>query len=173
MSKERKKILSIISTIVVTVLGLLGVNILGEDNPFLENSGNEITQHEDTNNGSEVNDSSKSLEEDGHYTDVQNVKEFIEAFDQLPDNYITKDEAYDLGWVPNEGNLHEVAPGMSIGGDYFGNFEGHLPDDSSRSYYEADINYEGGYRGAERLVYSDDGLFFYTDDHYETFEEVE
>ena len=59
---------------------------------------------------------------------------------------------------------------MSIGGDYFGNWEGLLPEDYD--YYEADINYEGGYRNAERIVYSEEGLIFYTDDHYASFEQL-
>lgn len=113
-----------------------------------------------------------TVKEDGHYTDAQNVADFIEAFGELPDNYITKDEAYEMGWVPDQGNLDQVAPGMSIGGDFFGNFEGRLPDSPDRQYYEADINYSGGYRGPERLVFSDDGLYFYTNDHYDTFETV-
>ncbi|WP_276648398.1 ribonuclease domain-containing protein [Trichococcus flocculiformis] len=61
---------------------------------------------------------------------------------------------------------------MSIGGDCFGNREGLLPKKSGRTYYEADIDYDGGYRGAERIVYSNDGLIFYTDDHYESFEQL-
>lgn len=169
MSKQQKQILSIIGSIIIAIAGLFGINIIGEENPSIQNNNTELTHQSNTN---ELENAPEEINPDGHYTDVQNVKDFIVAFDKLPDNYITKDEAYDLGWVPNEGNLHDVAPGMSIGGDYFGNFEGHLPDDPSRDYYEADINYDGGYRGAERLVFSDDGLFFYTDDHYETFEEV-
>ncbi len=64
----------------------------------------------------------------------------------------------------------EVAPGMSIGGSRFGDREGLLPDKEGRQYYECDIGYESGRRGAARLVYSDDGLVFYTGDHYKTFE---
>ena len=69
-----------------------------------------------------------------------------------------------------EGNLGEVAPGKSIGGDYFGNYEGSLPQASDRKYYECDIDSDGKYRGAKRIVYSNDGLIYYTEDHYETFE---
>jgi len=68
--------------------------------------------------------------------------------------------------------LDEVAPGMSIGGDTFGNREGLLPKADGRKYYECDVNYEGGYRNGERIVYSNDGLIFYTDDHYESFEQL-
>jgi guanyl-specific ribonuclease Sa len=65
-----------------------------------------------------------------------------------------------------------VAPGMSIGGDTFGNREGILPKEKGRKYYECDVNYEGGYRGGERIVYSNDGLIFYTEDHYKSFEQL-
>ena len=60
-------------------------------------------------------------------------------------------------------------PGCSIGGDVFGNREGSLPDRSGRTWYECDIDYSGGKRGAKRIVYSNDGLIYYTEDHYETF----
>lgn len=111
---------------------------------------------------------------EGEYYDTPfEVAEYIDLYGELPANYLTKKEARELGWVANEGNLWEVAPDMSIGGDYFGNFEELLPEASGRDYYEADIEYEGGHRNAKRLVFSDDGLYFYTDDHYETFDEIE
>ncbi|MCK9253846.1 MAG: ribonuclease, partial [Clostridiales bacterium] len=75
----------------------------------------------------------------------------------------------DLGWDASRGNLWEVTDRMSIGGDRFGNREGLLPDQEGRVWYECDVNYNGGYRGAERLVYSNDGLIYYTDDHYQSF----
>lgn len=78
----------------------------------------------------------------------------------------------DLGWDAQEGNLWEVTDRMSIGGNRFGNREKQLPEADGRQYYEADVNYQGGYRGAERLVYSNDGLIFYTKDHYESFEQL-
>jgi len=108
--------------------------------------------------------------EDGTYTSKEEVAAYIHLYGTLPSNFITKDEASDLGWVSSKGNLDQVAPGMSIGGDYFGNYEGNLPEAEGREYHECDINYEGGYRGDERIVFSNDGLIYYTDDHYETFE---
>ena len=80
------------------------------------------------------------------------------------------DEAKELGWVSKEGNLWDVAPGMSIGGDYFGNYEGVLPEEHGREYHECDIDFDGTYRNAKRIVYSNDGLIYYTEDHYESFE---
>lgn len=110
------------------------------------------------------------VEESGTYTSKEEVAAYLHAFGHLPDNFITKKEAKRLGWVSSEGNLDEVAPGKSIGGDSFGNYEGNLPEESGRKYYECDIDSDGGYRNAKRLVYSDDGLIYYTEDHYETFE---
>ena len=108
----------------------------------------------------------------GHYTSIEEVALYLHLYGTLPDNFITKGEAFALGWEPREGNLWEVAPGMSIGGDRFGNRERRLPEKAGRQYYECDVNYQGGFRGPERIVYSNDGLVFYTPDHYETFERL-
>ena len=61
---------------------------------------------------------------------------------------------------------------MSIGGDYFGNRENLLPNKKNRKWYECDINYNGGYRNSERIVFSNDGLIYYTSNHYESFEQL-
>lgn len=108
--------------------------------------------------------------EEGTYTSREEVAEYIFLYGHLPDNFITKKEAKALGWVSSEGNLGNVAPGKSIGGDYFGNFEKNLPEKKGRDYHECDIDSSGGYRGAKRIVYSNDGLVYYTEDHYKTFE---
>lgn len=108
--------------------------------------------------------------EDGTYTRPEEVAAYIDQYDALPENYITKSEAEDRGWESSDGNLWEVAEGMSIGGDYFGNYEGLLPEEDD--YREADVNYDGGFRGAERIIYSDDGDIYYTDDHYESFQQL-
>lgn len=109
----------------------------------------------------------------GHYNSKDEVALYIFTYQKLPSNYLTKSEAEDLGWISSKGNLDEVAPGMSIGGNRFGNYEGLLPDAKNRTWTECDINYEGGFRGAERIVFSNDGLIYYTADHYETFEKIE
>lgn len=109
-----------------------------------------------------------TLDIDGTYTTAEDVSLYIYLYDDLPDNFITKSEARELGW--NGGGLEDYAPGMCIGGDYFGNREGLLPKAKGRTYTECDINTLGeDSRGAERLVFSNDGLIFYTDDHYESF----
>lgn len=103
------------------------------------------------------------------YTTPEDVAEYIYLYGELPENFITKKDARELGWESSEGNLWEVAPGMSIGGDYFGNYEGLLPEGE---YWECDVNYDGGYRGAERIIFSEDGSVYYTDDHYESFTQL-
>lgn len=91
----------------------------------------------------------------------------------LPSNYINKQHAKNLGWISFLGNLSSVAPGMIIGGDVYKNRNGHLPNAPGRIWYEADINYDFGYRNHHRLLYSNDGLIFATYDHYMTFVQVE
>lgn len=118
----------------------------------------------------EIEESESGVFEDGAYVSKEEVAEYLHLYGHLPDNFITKKEAKALGWVSSEGNLDEVAPGKSIGGDYFGNFEGNLPEKKGREYHECDIDSDGGYRGGKRIVYSNDGLIYYTEDHYETFE---
>ena len=107
----------------------------------------------------------ETLPEDGTYTTKEDVALYIHLYGHLPDNFITKKEARALGW--EGGSLEPYAPGMCIGGDYFGNYEGVLPTDDE--YHECDIDTLGARnRGAKRLVYSDDAIY-YTEDHYETF----
>ena len=122
------------------------------------------------NNEGGNSSSNESLDEKGSYTSKEDVALFIHLYGRLPDNYITKSQAEKLGWVSSKGNLWDVAPGKSIGGNKFGNYEGNLPEKKGRQYYECDIDYDGGYRKEKRIVYSNDGLVYYTEDHYETLE---
>lgn len=111
------------------------------------------------------------ITEDGTYDSKLEVAEYIHTYGHLPSNYITKREAETLGW--NGGSLKDVAPGKCIGGDRFGNYEGRLPSKKGRTYYECDIdtlNWKN--RGSRRIIYSNDGLIFYTGDHYDTFEQL-
>ena len=93
-------------------------------------------------------------------------------YGKLPPNFITKSEAQKLGWDSSRNYVGDVAPGKSIGGDRFGNYEGLLPEKSGRTWKEADVNYVSGPRGAERIVFSNDGLVYYTGDHYESFTQM-
>ena len=112
---------------------------------------------------------SSTLSEDGSYTSKEDVALYIYLYGHLPPNFITKKEAEKLGW--NGGSLEPFAPGMCIGGSYFGNYEGALPQKEGRSYTECDIDTLGAAkRGAKRIVFSNDGLIYYTEDHYKSFE---
>lgn len=106
------------------------------------------------------------------YYSADEVALYLHAFRELPPNYITRNQALDMGWDREAGNLWEAAYGCAIGGDVFLNLEGLLPDDGERQWYECDVNYSGGYRGWERLCFSSDGLIYYTGDHYGSFEPV-
>lgn len=110
-----------------------------------------------------------ALDEDGSYTSKEDVSLYIHLYGRLPDNFITKKEAEALGW--SGGSLEPYAPGKCIGGSYFGNYEGLLPKKKGRSYTECDIDTLGKKsRGSKRIVFSNDGLIYYTEDHYNTFE---
>lgn len=111
----------------------------------------------------------KTIDKNGSYTSKDDVALYIHTYGELPQNFITKKEAERLGW--DGGSLEPYAPGKSIGGSYFGNYEGKLPKKKGRTYHECDIDTKGKRsRGPKRIVYSTDGLIYYTPDHYETFE---
>lgn len=113
------------------------------------------------------------VSEDGTYTSKDEVALYLHTYGHLPSNYITKDEAEDAGWKTEGLSLDEACPGKSIGGDRFGNREGKLPKAKGRTWYECDIDYHGGRsRNAKRILYSNDGLIYYTEDHYKTFEQL-
>ena len=112
------------------------------------------------------------LDESAYYYEKDDAALYLYTYNKLPENYIKKSEANKLGWDSQKGNLWDVADGYVIGGDNFGNREKLLPVKEGRKYFEADVNYQGGYRGPERIVYSNDGLVFYTEDHYESFEQL-
>ena len=113
-----------------------------------------------------------ALSEDGEYNSMEDVSAYIHKYEHLPDNYITKKEAQNLGWIG--GSVSDVAPGMAIGGDRF--YADYAQSDDialaeGRYYTECDVDTDGAPdRGRERLIFSNDGLIYYTADHYETFE---
>ena len=109
------------------------------------------------------------IDEDGWYYSKEDVALYIYTYGKLPENFITKNEARDLGW--EGGSVERYKDGAAIGGDKFGNYEGLLPKKSGRKYYECDIDTNGkSSRGAKRIIFSNDGLIYYTGDHYESFE---
>lgn len=119
----------------------------------------------------ETTESKKEKKPDvnGTYTKKDDVALYIHTYGKLPKNFITKKEAEKLGWTG--GSLEPYAKGKCIGGSFFGNYEGILPEKKGRTYTECDIDTLGKKsRGAKRIVFSNDGLIYYTEDHYETFE---
>ena len=111
----------------------------------------------------------EELDEYGIYTSKEDLALYIHTYGHLPENFIRKKEAEALGW--SGGPLDRVLPGMCIGGDYFGNYEGLLPKAKGRRWTECDVDTLGARsRGGKRIIFSNDGLIYYTGDHYESFE---
>ena len=111
------------------------------------------------------------LPEDGSYTTKEDVSLYLVQYGHLPSNFITKKEAQKAGW--SGGSLEKILPGKCIGGDRFGNYEGLLPAAKGRTWTECDINTLGAKsRGPERIVFSNDGLIYYTGDHYDSFTQL-
>lgn len=111
---------------------------------------------------------SDAITEDGIYTSREKVAEYLRTYGKLPANFITKTEAQNLGW--SGGSLLPYAKYKCIGGDVYRDFENKLDHTKERIYYECDINTLGALeRGTERIIYSSDGLIYYTGDHYQTF----
>ena len=119
-----------------------------------------------------VQEDEHPVRKDGWYSSMEEVAVYLTRYRCLPGNFITKGEAKTRGWVSSRGNLWDVAQGCSIGGDRYGNYEGQLPDARGRKWTECDIDFRGGRRGNRRILYSNDGLIYYTQDHYSTFEEI-
>ena len=112
------------------------------------------------------------LKEQYHVTELSNnVVESLVKTGGLPNNYITKSQAYSLGWTEGKA-LSNSAPGKAIGGDIFQNSNGILPSSQGRIWYEADIGMDYTMKRSKnpgyRILYSNDGLIYGTFDHYES-----
>lgn len=194
----KKKYSVLIALVLALVLGFFGINLelpteVPDTTPFVSTSPTEITPSSvatepETSPTTEAaapeattlppettvptvttEDTTPYLDPDGTYTTKEDVALYIYLYGELPKNFMTKQEARKLGW--EGGGLERYAPGMCIGGDRFGNYEGVLPDAPGRKWTECDIDTLGAKsRGAKRIVFSNDGLIYYTDDHYETFD---
>ena len=165
-----------ISTILVLVCAFL-LPGCGSSSASGSYSGSDSSSVVSSSSDSQENQSlvatQSSIDENGTYNSKDDVALYLHTYGHLPSNYVTKDEAEDAGWKTEGLSLDEACPGKSIGGDRFGNREGKLPKAKGRTWYECDIGYTGGRsRGAKRIVYSSDGLIYYTEDHYETFEQL-
>ena len=172
-----KRILSVLLSIFAALFLLTSCS--DETTDFLLNAALDILEESTAESiplpDSEITSTEKSdtsaplLSEAGSYTTKEDVALYLHLYKHRPDNFITKKEAQALGWPG--GDLRPYAPGKCIGGDRFGNYEGLLPEKKGRSYQECDIDtLNADTRGAKRIVYSNDGLIYYTGDHYQTFE---
>lgn len=146
-------------------LGLLfGMSVMFVYNNFIAEK--EVPTKTENISEASVNRSDKqSIDE---LTNENTIINYVKQNHQLPDYYITKNEAKKLGWNPSQGNLCEVLPGKAIGGDHFGNREGKLPKDEK--YFEADVNYSCGNRNSDRIIFTKNGEVYLTKDHYKSFE---
>jgi len=172
MKSERLRRWLRLPLILLLVLTLLAVVGCSQDAvEWLELAGEVVQLLDDTGtpeNGDVTEAPSDPIDKDGSYYSRDDVALYIHTWGKLPSNFITKSEAEALGW--EGGPVEKYAAGCAIGGDRFGNREGLLPKKDGRTYTECDIDTKGAdSRGAKRIVFSNDGLIYYTDDHYESF----
>lgn len=157
----------VISLVLMAILILLSLYFRGGDVQDTSQTDKSVTTSEQVT--SRENNQPKSIDQ---LTEQQNVVSYIQKYQKLPAFYLTKKEARQAGWDAKKGNLCDVLPGRAIGGDRFSNREKSLPIAENRQWFEADINYRCGHRGADRLLYSSDGMIFVTHDHYKSFKQV-
>lgn len=155
-----------IRSVLFACMGLLfGMSVMYIYNNFIaEKKEWSPTEKISQNSAKKIEDNS-SIDE---LTAETTVIDYVKQHRQLPDLYITKNEAKKQGWNPSQGNLCEVLPGKAIGGDHFGNREGKLP--KGVKYFEADVNYHCGNRNADRIVFTKSGTVYLTKNHYKSFE---
>ena len=152
-----KRFLLLLLAALLLFVNVAGAEALPADEVFLDETGDVASLGELT------------VEYGYDYSTPEEVALYLHVFIELPPNYLTKNEARDYGWDSRRGNLWDVTDRMCIGGDVFGNREGLLPRKRGRTWYECDVNYFGGYRGPERIVFSSDGLIYYSPSLYQDF----
>ena len=160
-----KKLLRLVLTFILIFALVMAVdyfmpNLLGGLTPSAEPGGELTLLPPD---GGEL-----SVDEDSEYTQKDELALYIHLYGHLPGNFVTKAEAEAAGWTG--GAVSRKLPGKSIGGDRFYNREGLLPSAKGRVWTECDVGYSTSSRGGERIVFSNDGLIYYTNDHYDSFE---
>jgi len=173
MKKKLTPILALILVVIASFFGVFPEGEVVETYPEVTITAEQLWEIGDDSGSADDTDEAvpedmqSAIDPNGYYTSKEDVALYIHTYGCLPANFMTKAEARELGW--EGGGLEEYAPCMCIGGDRFGNYEGLLPED--REYTECDIDTMGkDSRGAKRIVFSDDGLIYYTEDHYESFE---
>ena len=153
---------------------LLSVSIIagcGSNSPKSNDKQTTQTTNVNTTKSNNVQNTAANVKANSGKIKISESAAYINEYKRLPHNYITKNEAKKLGWQ-TKGTLDKVAPGKSIGGDRYGNYEGKLPKKNGRNWKECDIDYVKGNRNAKRIVFSNDGLIYYTGDHYKSFSKL-
>ena len=167
----KKKLITILAVLLVILFTVFGEFLKAPDTTPDTTTVPQQTVSQNVQTDAPDTTAAAAIDKDGSYTSKEDVALYIHTYGCLPDNFITKSEARKLGW--ESGGLEKYAPGKCIGGDRFGNYEGLLPDAKGRKWTECDIDTLGkNSRGAKRIVFSNDGLIYYTDDHYESFERL-
>lgn len=157
--KKKKLLGSVLAVIILLLASFFGLDVDIPEAAEPVNPGEYVQ---------EVAKDNLQLDPDGSYTTKEDVSLYLYTYGCLPSNFITKEEARELGW--EGGGLDDYAYGKCIGGDRFGNYEGLLPDENGRKWTECDIDtMHKDSRGSKRIVFSNDGLIYYTNDHYESF----
>ncbi len=173
MKRRNKKCLGLLLASIMLVLQTACSMVILEEPSYYESKPEpekKVEAHWAEPRSTEEKPSELPIEGNSYY-DLENVVLYLYLYEELPDNYMTKAKARELGW--EGGSVEKYKEGAAIGGDTFGNREGLLPKEKGRTYTECDIDTDGEQsRGAKRLVFSNDGLYFYTEDHYESFDEV-
>ena len=160
----------VLAALIMLLAGCSRTSATIRQNPAPENPAvTEQTARPDREENSGAKDEAQ-VTEDGYYYDLESVVLYYDMFGKLPSNYITKNEAKKMGW--EGGALEPYMKGGAIGGDRFGNYENSLPGGKNTKYIECDIDTRGKKRGARRLIISQDGKYYYTNDHYESFRQV-
>lgn len=168
-----KRLRRLLAAVLALLLALGGLSFAGAEDDWRE----QLRKLYGLTDKAQANQETEATEEDKDtvqlpITDPQQIVNYLGAHGKLPENFITKREAQDLGWDSWHNYVGDVAPGKSIGGDRFGNYERRLPSKEGRTWYECDANYGGKKRGRERVLFSSDGLYYYTNDHYRTFTQM-
>lgn len=166
--KAKKWLQYFLASLLIFVLSMTGCGAVQEHDDK-NTGGTAVNKTAESGPDALTEEETSEPSEDGTYSSKDDVARYIYLYGHLPSNYITKKEAEELGW--QGGSLEPYAPGKCIGGSHFGNYEGLLPTKDGRTYTECDIDTLGAdKRGAKRIVFSNDGLIYYTEDHYESFE---
>ncbi len=167
MNPKLKKILSALLILAVLAgLSYFGIHLAS---PSLEGSSGttvSTTLPQENQTDSTASAADGTLDPEGFYYSKEDVALYIHTYGKLPANFVTKSQAkQQFG-----SNYKAMQQGYRVGGDVFQNREGRLPKQEGRTWTECDIVALGGTeRGAQRIVFSNDGLIYYTGDHYDSF----